>query len=231
MTRRVLFILDSLLLVLLLLLLTPRLTEIALHEWLGLVLVPPFFLHLLLSWPWIKTTTLGLGHASMRTRINYAINLSFFVLVVIATLSGLFISRVAVPFLSTSTLNFLDWHLLHNRVLIGLRVVIFLHVAMNWTWIANTLKKFGEFANSKAAVLGGPEAVFKRLGILLLVSAGVTLLTWWLILPLDPAIDTIDNPFDRFDNDRIRGTWQFLRRCLTLAVLVFISRRFLKVRL
>ncbi len=94
------FWLDASLLVLLLLIQSPRLTGVLAHETLGLAIVVPLVLHLLLSWHWIiaKGKRLGAG-ASWRSRFNYALNAALFVPAVVTIISGVLdsVDRPASP--------------------------------------------------------------------------------------------------------------------------------------
>jgi hypothetical protein len=135
------YTLDFALLVLLLLLFSPRLTGLPMHEWLGLALGLPLLLHLLLSWRWIATATTGvLRRSSLRSRINYLLNALLFILVVIEIVSGGMISAVAVPALGIATVNDRSWRALHNLGLNWTLLVIGLHVAMNWATLLRALR-------------------------------------------------------------------------------------------
>ncbi len=48
---------DAGLFLLFVILLSPRLTGLPVHEWLGIALAGPVLLHLLLSWRWLVTAT------------------------------------------------------------------------------------------------------------------------------------------------------------------------------
>ena len=134
---------DVSLLLALLLLFSPRLTGLALHEWLGLALALPLVVHLLLSWRWIRTATLRLAQGSgARARINYILNWILFVLIVIEVASGFAISEVAVPTIGIPTVNDRAWRALHNQTLNLTLLVIGLHIAMNWTLLAKGVRRY-----------------------------------------------------------------------------------------
>lgn len=124
---------DVLLLATLLLLWSPRLTGLPLHEWLGLSLGAPLIVHLLLSWSWISSGTRRLvAGRNRRARINYILNWVLFVLIVIEVSSGVAISHVALPFFGIPTVNDRSWRALHNLTLNWALLVLGFHVAMNW---------------------------------------------------------------------------------------------------
>ena len=124
---------DVALLVELLLLFSPRLTGLPVHEWLGLALAGVVALHLLLSWSWISAGTRRFAiRTDWRGRVNYLLNWLLFVLICIEITSGVVISAVALPAFGIGTINDRSWRALHNLTLNWTLLVIGLHVAMNW---------------------------------------------------------------------------------------------------
>src|SRR5205085_9667219 len=100
----------------LLLLFSPRLTGLPVHEWLGIALGAPLLVHLLLSWSWIRTATARLATATpARARVNYVLNWLLFILVIIEVLSGIVISNVALPAMHVETINDRAWRALHSQ--------------------------------------------------------------------------------------------------------------------
>src|SRR5579863_1633074 len=96
--------LDSFLLVVVLLLLSPKLTGLPAHEVLGVLLVLPILLHLLIARAWIALSIRRLwSNASRRGRVNFCLNVVLFILIVIEVFSGLMISRVVLPYLGVKT--------------------------------------------------------------------------------------------------------------------------------
>lgn len=124
---------DVLLLAVLLLLFSPRLAGLPVHEWLGIALVGAVLVHLLLSWRWISASTQRFAvRSDWRGRVNYVLNCLLFVLIFIAITSGVVISAVALPAFGVRTINDRSWRALHNLTLNWTLLVIGLHVAMNW---------------------------------------------------------------------------------------------------
>jgi len=114
------FAVDVFLFGLILLMLSPRLTGLPVHEWLGLALGIPVVVHLLLSWSWISRATL----------------------VVLEILSGVVISVVALPALGISTIEDGAWRLLHNRFLNFLVILVGVHIAMNWNALRSGIRRW-----------------------------------------------------------------------------------------
>ena len=111
---------------------SPRLTGLTLHEWLGVSLVATLIVHLLLSWSWISAGTRRFADRNARARINYVLNWTLFVLILIELTSGVAISHVALPSVGVRTINDRSWRALHNGTLNWTLLVLGFHVAMNW---------------------------------------------------------------------------------------------------
>ena len=134
--------LDAALLVLFLLAVAPRLTGLALHEVVGIVFCVPLLLHLLLSWPWINTGARRLlVPGDRRARVNYVINALLFVFAVTVVVSGLVISRIALPAMGIPTVDDFAWRRLHNVTVTWMHIAIGLHLAMNWHWIVAATRR------------------------------------------------------------------------------------------
>ena len=137
------FAVDITLFALVLVMLSPRLTGLPLHEWLGLALGAPVLLHLLLSWPWIARATLVVPiRATLRHRVNYLLNWLLFASIVVEIVSGIMISVVALPALGVATVEDRAWRAMHNRYLNLLVILVGLHVAMNWSAIRSGLRRW-----------------------------------------------------------------------------------------
>ena len=64
-------VLDIGMLLAMILLIDPRASGIALHEWVGIVIAPVLIFHLTLNWPWIVQVTRTLvRRLPLETRIN-----------------------------------------------------------------------------------------------------------------------------------------------------------------
>src|SRR5689334_13917119 len=133
-TRRFVLILDSLLLVLSLLLLAPRFTGLTWHEWLGAALIPPIVLHLFLSWTWIVNAFRRAfsREGTRRARVNLILNAALFVAFILELISGIAISQAALPWMGIHTIDDYAWRGLHNESCTFIRLLMALHVAMNW---------------------------------------------------------------------------------------------------
>jgi hypothetical protein len=134
--------LDVLLLLLFLLIQSPRITGVAAHEIIGIAIAVPLLLHMLLSWHWIISKAKRLfAKGSLRTRINYAINVGLFLAMVLVIVSGIMVSRVVLPWAGMPTIYDGDWFELHDSTSNVLFVAVGLHLAMNWGWVLAALRR------------------------------------------------------------------------------------------
>jgi len=134
---------DILLLAMLLLLFSPRMTGLSIHEWLGISLGGVLIVHLLLSWSWISSTTRRVVSApNRRTRINYVLNCLLFVLIIVEVTSGFEISQVSLPSLGIQTIDDRSWRALHNQTLNWAMLVLGFHLAMNWRPLFNGVRRY-----------------------------------------------------------------------------------------
>jgi hypothetical protein len=134
--------LDAMLLLLFLLIQSPRITGVASHEALGLAIAVPLVIHLLLSWHWIVSRAQRLfANGSARTRVNYLINVVLFVAMVIAIVSGAVVSRVVLPAAGIRTISDAAWFETHDFWSNVLFFAIGFHLAMNWGWIDAVVRR------------------------------------------------------------------------------------------
>jgi Domain of unknown function (DUF4405) len=228
--------LDTLLLVLFLLLLAPRLTGLPAHEWLGIVVGIPLLVHLLFSWAWISTGTKRLlTKAPLRSRINYGINAVLFVLTTAVIVSGMAISQVAFPFLGITTINDRSWRALHNLTLNWLLLALGLHVAINWEWIVAALRRLIAPQRSSPAVpnrdSGRLVRTLRRTAVVLIAATVVGVAAFLTLGP--PTVTRIyrQNEVARFAGSPARGVGQFAGESMLLCVVAYAGRRWLRVRL
>jgi hypothetical protein len=130
------FWLDAVLFVLFVLLRTPRLTGLSWHEWLGLAFLLPMLVHLLLSWRWIVTALKRMfAPPRRRDSVNLLLNVALFVTTVGVIVSGVLISRVALPQLGIGTIDDRVWRETHNDWTDAMLICVGAHIAMNFRWI------------------------------------------------------------------------------------------------
>jgi hypothetical protein len=139
---RFLLILDAILLVSLILLIEPRFAGLAVHEWLGLAIIPLLVIHILYAWRWIAATLPRLGaKGAWRLRVNVVLNVAFFIAFTVATFSGVMTSFIALPALGIAPGNYGSWLRVHNQWTLYVQILAGLHLAMNWGWIVGAVRR------------------------------------------------------------------------------------------
>lgn len=126
-----------------LLALQPHLTGVAIHEWLGIAFGAAIVTHLLLHWQWIvEVTKRFFARTSWSARVNYILNSLLFIDVTIIIFTGLMISKAALPSLGLQVDQDFAWRALHGEASDLAVLLVGLHVALHWKWIANTVKRY-----------------------------------------------------------------------------------------
>jgi hypothetical protein len=124
---------------------TVRFTGLVIHEWLGLALVLIVFAHLVFAWSWIASNSRRLFTAmTLRSRINYLLNLLLFAAVTAVIFSGILISQQAIPLLEGAKhAPDIDshWDSLHNDFSQFLLLFAGFHLAINWEWMLAAAEK------------------------------------------------------------------------------------------
>lgn len=137
-----LLILDTILFVSLVLLLEPRFAGLAVHEWLGIAVIPLIVTHILYGWRWIASSLARLGvRRAWRLRFNLLLNTLFFIAFTVSAFSGVMTSFIALPTLGIAPGNYEAWSAVHNRWTVYLLVLAGLHIAMNWGWILGAVRR------------------------------------------------------------------------------------------
>lgn len=134
----------------------PHATGMSVHEWLGIAFGGAIVAHLLLHWQWIVGITRRFfGEVSKGARLNYVVNLLFFIDMVIIIFTGIMISESALPTLGVTLANNFALHGLHTTAANLALPILGLHVALHWRWLVNTTKSYfrkGQFAQPVAAL-------------------------------------------------------------------------------
>jgi len=121
----------------------PRSSGITVHEWLAVSALGAIVIHLLLSWDWIvQITKRFTSQMNGQTRINYILNWALFIDVTVVMLSGLMISQVVMPSLGISLPQNFTWRSLHDLSANLFLVLLGLHTALHWSWVADTFKRY-----------------------------------------------------------------------------------------
>lgn len=235
-SRKFALYLDAMLLVLCLVLLAPRFSGLRWHEWLGVAIVPPLMLHLLLSWSWITVALRRIfsTEGSIRSRINLLLNGALFVAFIVELVTGLVISQAALPLFGVHTLDDWAWRRLHNQTTTWIRLLIALHVAMNWRWIFTTIvgllrkARFSVVPSSWTAGVAGTSV-----RVLAIVAAMAIVAAWpfWSIGMPTTARLLHQNEIFNFRASLFPGGVNLCGQIFSLAVIAYVGHRWLRVRL
>jgi hypothetical protein len=121
----------------------PRSSGIAVHEWLAVSALAAIVIHLLLSWDWIiRITKRFTSKMNGQTRINYILNWALFIDVTVVMLSGSMISQIVVPSLGLNLPQNFTWRSLHDLSANLFLLILGVHTALHWNWVADTFKRY-----------------------------------------------------------------------------------------
>ncbi len=133
---------DVVLLLSLMLVSAPQATGIPLHEWLSVLFVPVFVVHLVLSWDWIlrvyRRFTSPLGWA---TRMNAVWDLLIYGVMVFAFVSGVIASRAAIPLFVPAWTPDAFWNDAHHLSSNLLLPLVGIHLGLHAKWIVAALRR------------------------------------------------------------------------------------------
>lgn len=137
------FLIDLIIFTAFLVAMDPRLTGIAVHEWLSIVFGATIIVHLLLHWQWLVATTKRIfSKIAAQARLNYVLNTLFFIDMTLIVFTGIMISEAALPSLGIRFQPNFFWRWLHSfSADLGV-YILGLHVALHWKWVVNAFKRY-----------------------------------------------------------------------------------------
>lgn len=141
----------------------PRLTGIAIHEWLGIAFGMAIVTHLLLHWQWIiEVARRFFGKVTWTARVNYVLNTLLFIVMTIIIATGLMISEAALPLFGIQLPRDHVWSQVHRLASDAAVVLIGLHVALHWRWIVNATRRLLGRSTRRAVAIAEPATVTPR---------------------------------------------------------------------
>ncbi len=136
-TNRVNLLLDVSLVLLFIVELEEHFTGLRNHELIGLLMGALFIVHLILHWKWIVSITRTFFKTPLHeSRLNYILNIGLFVDMLVIIVTGIFISRTLGLSLDVGGANWERIHILASELSL---VIVALHVALHWKWLATQL--------------------------------------------------------------------------------------------
>lgn len=122
----------------------PRFSGIAIHEWLSLALFGTIVVHLLLHWKWIASVGTRFFQKLWHTsRLKFVVDLLLFIAFIGVMLSGMLISRSALPTLGIEPGEVSrQWRTLHLLTADLSVLLVGLHFALSWNWVVDMVKRY-----------------------------------------------------------------------------------------
>jgi hypothetical protein len=111
-------------------------TGLPVHEWLGIVLGVALVVHVLLHADWIARTTRRLLTVPRRRQLLALVDATLFAAMVLAVVSGIEISRHALPGIGHRD-RF--WRWLHTESARATVLLVAVHVALGWDWLVKVV--------------------------------------------------------------------------------------------
>jgi len=151
--------LDVAMLVSMAVLIDPRASGIAIHEWLGIIIAPVIVFHLTLNWGWILATTKKLlGRLPTETRLNQVLDLILFAVMAVAVWSGVEISESALPAMGFAEQVSFSWRGIHEVSANLSLILVGVHAALHWKWVVRTIRRLVGLSNKRAPSRSTPIA-------------------------------------------------------------------------
>jgi hypothetical protein len=122
----------------------PHLTGNSIHEWLSVSFGAAIITHLLFHWQWlVKVTTEFFKKFFHQSRLNYIVDLLFFIAMTGSIFSGLLISKEV---LSTLGIQLGEvsrsWKSIHTLTSDASLILLGLHFALHWKWVATNFGRY-----------------------------------------------------------------------------------------
>lgn len=144
--------LDVAMLISMAVLIDPRASGIAIHEWLGIIIAPVIIFHLTLNWGWIVATTKKLrGRLPTETRLNQVLDLILFLTMAVAVWSGVEISESALPAMGFAEQVSFSWRGIHEVSSNLSLIMVGVHAALHWKWVVRTTRRILGLSARRAA--------------------------------------------------------------------------------
>lgn len=122
---------------------SPKLTGNTIHEWLGVAFGAAIVTHLLFHWKWlVEVTTKFFQNFFNQSRLNYVVDLLFFLVMTAALLSGLMISKDVMSYLGIQLDASHSWKTIHNLASDASVILLGIHFALHWKWIVTNFGRY-----------------------------------------------------------------------------------------
>jgi len=121
----------------------PALTGMTIHEWLALAFAAAIVVHLLVHWKWLVVLTQKFFHKLFhQSRLNYVVDMLFFITMTTTMFSGLLISKSIMSTLGIRLEVGRSWKTIHTLASDASLLFLGLHFALHFKWVVNSLKRY-----------------------------------------------------------------------------------------
>ncbi|HNA90319.1 MAG TPA: DUF4405 domain-containing protein [Anaerolineales bacterium] len=122
---------------------SPKLTGNTIHEWLAVAFGAAIVAHLLFHWKWLVNVTTKFFHNLFnQSRLNFVVDLLFFLVMTVTLLSGLMISKDVMSFLGIQLNVSHSWESLHRLASDASVVLLGIHFALHWKWLVTNIGRY-----------------------------------------------------------------------------------------
>ena len=122
---------------------SPKLTGNTIHEWLAVAFGAAIVAHLLFHWKWLVNVTTKFFHNLFnQSRLNFVVDLLFFLVMTVTLLSGLMISKDIMSFLGIQLNVSHSWESLHRLASDASVVLLGIHFALHWKWLVTNIGRY-----------------------------------------------------------------------------------------
>jgi hypothetical protein len=152
---------------------TRAVTGLSFHEWAGIVIGAVFVLHVALSWNWVTAVTRRFfGRTTARSRAVYVLDVLILVAMSWTILSGVLISRVALPGLADGADPV--WRQTHRPASWLTLLLVGIHLGLNWRWVMDVVRRLFRLARASLATVVALRALAAAVFIGGLAACAVT---------------------------------------------------------
>lgn len=142
MASKINFALDLTILSAFLLVYNPAITGNTIHEWLGVAFTVALIVHLLMHWKWIAAiTTQFFKKLFHQSRLNYIVDLLFYIAMTGSIFSGLMISKVVLSRLGIHLDVSRGWKSIHVLTSDASLILLGIHFALHWKWVVTSIRR------------------------------------------------------------------------------------------
>lgn len=136
------YVMDILFLISFMLVSAPQATGIPAHEWLSVLFIVPFIIHMLLHWDWVKRSLKRLAsNISFKERFNIVWSYLLYLMMLLVFVSGFLVSVALLPALNIDLNIQAFWSKIHNGSAPLIMPMLGVHLALYWSWIIKFSKR------------------------------------------------------------------------------------------